>query len=67
MSVGPALNWDRLLPLNTMHCPKEGTALHWEVFGGMRVRREAGAGHIYRALCPKCKRNFDVLTPKQND
>lgn len=62
----PPLNWWRLLPVNTMQCPKDSAALHWEVFGGMRVRHQKNRGHIYQARCPSCFRHFDVLAPKDN-
>lgn len=52
--------WRNLLPLRTMVCPKDGAALHWEVFGGMRLRQDG----IYRTVCPSCRRNFNVLAHK---
>lgn len=57
----PPLNWWRLLPVNTLSCPKDRAVLHWEVFGGMRLRRNGA----YRAVCPSCRRNFNVLAPKE--
>lgn len=53
--------WRSLLPLHTMSCPKDRAVLHWEVFGGMRLRRNGA----YRAVCPSCRRNFNVLAPKE--
>lgn len=61
------LHWWKLLPLNSMHCPDDKTPLHWEVLGAMRVRRSAGAGFIYQARCPKCKKDYDVLAPKTHE
>lgn len=61
----PSLNWWRLLPVGTMQCPKDSEPLHWEVFGGMRVRHQKNRGHVYQARCPKCHKEFEVLAPKE--
>ena len=57
----PPLNWWKLLPVSAKTCPKDGEALHWEVFAGMRIRSNG----VYKALCPKCHRHFDVLAPRE--
>lgn len=62
-AIRPRLNWWKLLPVGALRCPVDDAALHWEVMGGMRVRR----GSIYQAQCPKCKKNYDVLAPKTNE
>lgn len=61
----PPLNWWRLLPVRTMKCKKDGTALHWETWGGMRVRHTTNRGPIYQARCPKCLKSWDVLAQKE--
>ena len=61
----PSLNWWRLLPVGTMKCPKDEEPLHWEVFGGMRIRRQSGKASIYQARCPKCSKQYEVFAPKE--
>lgn len=63
--MSTALNWWRLLPVSATQCPKDSAGLWWEVFGGMRVRHIVQRGHIYKARCPHCKREYDVLAPKE--
>lgn len=50
--------------MGTMVCPKDKQPLHWEVFGGMRVRHQRDRADIYQARCPSCMKHFDVLAPK---
>ena len=60
------LNWWKLLPLGALKCPKDKQKLHWETLCGMRVRVQTKGGHVYRAMCPKCNKEYDVLA-RQGD
>lgn len=62
----PSLDWWKLLPKGATKCPKDNTSLHWEVFGGMRIRRQTNrGGDVYSAVCPTCRKPWDVLAPKE--
>ena len=66
-ATGTPLAWWKLLPLNTLHCPKDKAPLHWELFASMRLRHQAGTGHVYHARCPQCGKDYDVLAPKTKE
>lgn len=49
-----------VLKRGTTKDPKDGTLLHWEQMGGMRVKRNMGTGVYYSARNPKTGRMYFV-------
>ena len=55
-----------MLKRGTLKCPDDKEPLHWHQYGGMRLIREITPPKpkhvywVYDAMCPKCKRNYEV-------
>lgn len=52
---GTLKHWQRI-------CPIDNAALHWETFAGFRIIHDETKNAHYRGRCPKCGRNYKVLT-----
>ena len=60
---------NRPLPLGTLKCPDDGTDLHFEVMGMMRIARYSKVYpgmRVYSSRCPKCGKYHDIEAPKEN-
>lgn len=55
---------DGPLKLHSVSCPRDNAALHFEMIGGMRVKRQEGHEFFYQAWCPTCGKHYDVKAGK---
>jgi len=57
-----------MLRMNTLHCPKDGKVLSFEVWGTMRVKHkdpESYTGYTYNARCDHCDQYYTVRAPSE--
>lgn len=56
---------DGPLPIGSRACPRDGAALHFELFGTMRVARLIAGNRLYHARCPECRSEYHICAGEE--